>query len=70
MFALIGLVIISFVFIQKIFFGQPIGDRPLLLVAILFIVVGVQAASVGLLGEIIAFTHKRQAKEYTIEKEI
>jgi hypothetical protein len=31
-------------------------------------VIGLQTASVGLLGEIIAFTHGRKKKEYTIEK--
>lgn len=36
--------------------------------AIFFVVLGVQAASVGLLGEIITFTHGRHKKEYTIEK--
>jgi len=67
-FILIGLFITSFVLYQKIFFGYPIGDRPVLLLAILFMVIGTQAASVGLLGEIIAFTHGRARKEYTIEK--
>jgi len=40
------------------------------LLAIFFIVLGVQTASVGLLGEIITFTHGRHKKEYTIEKRI
>ncbi len=69
-FLVIGLLITSYVFVQKIFMGLPIGDRPLLLLAILFMVLGVQAASVGLLGEIIAFTHGRSSKEYNIEKQI
>lgn len=69
-FLAIGLFITSYVFVEKIFMGQPMGDRPILLLAILFMVLGVQAASVGLLGEIIAFTHGRQSKEYNIEKEI
>jgi hypothetical protein len=50
--------------------GRPIGDRPILLLAIIFMVLGVQAASVGLLCEIIAFIHGRDRKEYDIEKEI
>jgi len=50
--------------------GHPIGDRPALLPAVFFMVLGVQAASVGLLGEIIVFTHGRHRKEYTIEKKI
>jgi hypothetical protein len=31
-------------------------------------VLGVQAASIGLLGEIVVFTHGRQNREYTIDK--
>jgi len=69
-FLLIGLLITSSIFAQKFFMGLPIGDRPILLLAIFFIVLGIQAASVGLLGEIIAFTQGRHKKEYTIEKEI
>jgi hypothetical protein len=29
---------------------------------------GVQVASIGLLGEIVVFTHGRNKKDYTIEK--
>jgi len=67
-FFFIGLIISSFVVIQKMIFNYPIGSRPALLLSIFFIVLGAQAASVGLLGEIIAFTHGRHKKEYTIEK--
>jgi glycosyltransferase involved in cell wall biosynthesis len=69
-FLIFGIMITSSVFMQKIFMNHPIGGRPILLLAILFMVLGVQAASVGLLGEIITFTHGRQKKEYTIEKTI
>lgn len=69
-FLLTGGLIASYVFAQKYFLGYPVGGRPILLLALLFIVLGVQAASVGLLGEIIAFTHGRHRKEYTIEKVI
>ena len=67
-FLLMGLFITAYVFAEKFLMGYPVGGRPLLLLAILFMVLGVQAASVGLLGEIIAFTHGRNKKEYTIEK--
>ena len=63
-----GLLIASYVFAQKLFSGYPIGGRPLLLLAILFMVLGIQAASVGLLGEVIVFTHGRHRKDYNIEK--
>lgn len=67
-FAFIGALIISYVFFDKLLFGTPIGERSVLLISLLFIVNGIQAASVGLLGEIIAFVHGRHSKEYTIEK--
>ena len=67
-FLLVGLFITAYVFAEKFLVGYPMGSRPLLLLAILFMVLGVQAASVGLLGEIIAFTHGRQRREYTVEK--
>lgn len=67
-FFVIGVIIAMTVFLQKIFMGYPIGDRPVLLLAILFSVVGVLVASVGLLGEIIAFVHGRHQKEYCIRK--
>jgi hypothetical protein len=69
-FFLIGFILTSYVFGQKILFSYAIGERPVLLVAILFMVLGVQAASVGLLGEIIVFIHGRKRKVYTIEKTI
>jgi hypothetical protein len=69
-FILLGFFLSAGVFVQKIFLGAPIGDRSILLIAILLMVLGTQTASVGLLGEIVAFTHGRERKEYTVEKEI
>jgi hypothetical protein len=69
-FLLAGFLITVYVFVQKFFMNLPIGDRPILLAAIFFMVLGVQAASIGLLGEIIVFTHGRQKKEYIVEKKI
>ncbi len=67
-FLFVGMLITAYIFAERFLLNYPIGDRPLLLLAILFMVLGVQAASVGLLGEIIAFTHGRHRQEYTIEK--
>jgi hypothetical protein len=67
-FLLVGLLITAYIFVERFLMNHPIGDRPFLLLAILFMVLGVQTASVGFLGEIIAFTHGRQRQEYTIEK--
>jgi hypothetical protein len=66
----VGLLIGSIVFLQKILHGHPIGGRPSLILAVILATIGVQAAGVGLLGEIIAFTYGRKKKEYVIEKKI
>jgi len=44
--------------------GVPLAGRPLLVLGVLLMVFGVQLFSVGLLGEIIIFTHARGVKEY------
>jgi glycosyltransferase involved in cell wall biosynthesis len=44
-----------------------ISQRPLLMLGVLLMVVGVQLFSIGLLGELIIFTHARDAKEYQIK---
>ena len=65
-----GLLITAYIFAERFFLGYPVGSRSSLLLAIVLMVLGVQAASVGLLGEIIAFAHGRKKKEYSIEKVI
>ncbi len=52
-FILIGSVISGYLAWLKIFFGEPLGDRPLLFLGILMILVGVQFFSIGFLGEMI-----------------
>lgn len=47
----------------------PIADRPLLLLALLLTVLGVQSISIGLLGEIIIFTHARKLRSYRVLRE-
>lgn len=48
-----GFVVSAWIAVDKLFFGNPIGDRPLLLLGVLLILVGVQMFSVGLIGEMI-----------------
>lgn len=48
--------------------GQAIGNRPLLVFCSLLGVFGVQLFSLGLIGEIIIFTHAKEMKEYFIEE--
>ena len=45
-----------------------ISQRPLLMLGVLLMVVGIQLFSIGLLGELIIFTHARQIKDYQIRE--
>jgi glycosyltransferase involved in cell wall biosynthesis len=55
----------------RLFFGQPLSDRPILLLAILLIVLGVQLIIMGLLGELIVRTyHETQKKPIYMIREI
>ena len=66
-FALGGLVL-AYVVTQRLFFDVSLADRPALLLSSLFVVLGVQLFALGLIGELIIFTHAREIKEYTIDK--
>ena len=68
LFSLIGLSICAYMTVQKFGFDQPISGRPLLLLGVLLIVLGVQVLGFGLVGEIIIFSQARNLKEYRIER--
>ena len=46
--------------------GQGIADRPLLLVGVLLLVLGVQAIALGLVGEIIVHLHAARHRQYRL----
>jgi glycosyltransferase involved in cell wall biosynthesis len=55
----------------KLFFGVSIGNRPLLQLAILLVVIGVQLVTMGLLGEMITRTYyESQDKPIYVVREI
>jgi glycosyltransferase involved in cell wall biosynthesis len=54
--------------IYKFAAGAPLVDRPLLILGVLLMVLGVQVGSIGLLGEIVIFTHSRRMRDYTIRE--
>jgi hypothetical protein len=64
----IGLAITSYLVINRLVFDVGLSDRPSFLIGILFIVLGLQIFAIGLIGEIIIFTHARDLKEYTVEE--
>jgi len=54
--------------VQKVLGLVSLADKPLLILGVLLMVLGVQMGSIGLLGEIIIFTHARKMKDYAVEK--
>lgn len=48
--------------IDKIFFGHPIGERPLLLLGVMLMVLGAQIFSIGFLGELIQKRNEKQQR--------
>ncbi|OZC04143.1 glycosyltransferase family 2 protein [Rubricoccus marinus] len=50
---LLGFAILAWLSIAKLAFGDPIGDRPLLLFGVMLILLGAQSFLAGLLGEMI-----------------
>ena len=65
LFVVLGVLIELYLSIDKLIFGSPIGQRPLLLLGALLIIVGVQLLSLGLIGELIANSRARGGPEMT-----
>ncbi|CAN5305850.1 glycosyltransferase family 2 protein [soil metagenome] len=65
----VGMIVNIYIAALKIFWDQPIGDRPLLFLGILLVVIGVQFFSIGFLGEMV---NKNRVHKYmpSIEKKI
>ena len=57
---------------EKVVLGQNIGNRPLLLLAVLLVLLGVQMVSMGLVAEMIMRTyHEAQDKPiYVVREEL
>ncbi len=68
---LAGFVLACYLTIQRLFFAIPLSNRPILLLAILLIFIGIQFISMGLLGELQVRTyHESQGKPIYYIKEI
>jgi len=69
-FAFLGVVLGLFLTYQKIFMGFDIGNRPLLLLSILLVILGVQFITMGILAEIMMRTYyESQGKKiYTVRE--
>jgi len=63
---LVGLVMNLVLAYQRIFADKYLSNRPLLFLAVMLVIVGVQFISIGLLGEMITETQKRQ-DDYSVK---
>lgn len=63
-----GMGISLYLVINRLAMGVALSDRPLFLVGILFVVLGLQIFAIGLIGEIIIFTHAKEIKEYNVDE--
>ncbi len=67
-FIIAGLGIEIYLFIYRILEIGGIAGRPLLVLGALLLVIGIQMISIGLLGEMLIFTHAGDIEEYNIQE--
>jgi dolichol-phosphate mannosyltransferase len=67
---LLGFLVLAYLTVAKIFFGDTIGDRPLLMLGILLVILGVQMISIGLIAEIVLHrtANRREATDLISER--
>jgi glycosyltransferase involved in cell wall biosynthesis len=64
----IGALTVMWLLIDRVFFAHGLASRPALLLSSLLVVLGLQLFALGLLGELIIFTHARSIKDYKVER--
>lgn len=60
----LGTAVCTWLSVEKIFLGHPLGDRPLLLLGLLLILFGAQMFTTGLLGEMIVRPRMERTSSY------
>lgn len=63
---LVGFGILAYLTVAKLVFGEPLGNRPLLLFGILLILLGAQSFLAGLLGEMIVRPEMEDARQVDV----
>jgi len=64
----LGIFITTYIIGERLFFNVALADRPALILSSLLIILGIQIIAIGLIGEIIIFTHAKEIKEYRIDR--
>jgi glycosyltransferase involved in cell wall biosynthesis len=66
-----GIIITTYLIIARLFFNQPLSTRPLFILSIFIIFIGIQLVTMGLFGELMMRTYHEVAKKPTyVIKEI
>ncbi|MGH8258782.1 MAG: glycosyltransferase, partial [Steroidobacteraceae bacterium] len=63
-----GVLITAWLVVERLVLGHALADRPALLLSSLLVVLGLQLLAIGLLGELIIFTHAGGAKDYKVDR--
>lgn len=63
-----SLVLMGYLLFQREVSNVPLSDRPMLVLVVLLLVLGIQIAAIGLIAEIIIFTRGDGKQHYRIEK--
>jgi glycosyltransferase involved in cell wall biosynthesis len=64
----IGGLVTAWLVFARLFLGEALVDRPVLILSSLMIVLGIQIISVGLIGEMITFSFTKEHKDYKVER--
>jgi glycosyltransferase involved in cell wall biosynthesis len=64
----LGAILIAILVVQRLFFDMALAERPALLLSSLLVVLGLQLFAIGLLGELIIFTHAKGVKDYQVDR--
>jgi len=65
---IVGFLLGVYLSIQKLFYGVSLSNRPLLLLAILLMIIGVQFIIFGVLADILVKVYYKENKNYSIER--
>lgn len=63
----LGFILAAILFVERAFMGIALADRPIVLVSLLLMIFGIQSFAIGLVGELIIFTHAKDLKDYIVE---
>jgi hypothetical protein len=66
----LAIALLAALLVQRFFMDVGLADRPALLLGVLLLVLGVQLFALGLIGELIIFTHAKDLTEYAVAETV